>query len=84
MFLDSPRDLHYPVTITELLVRSSQHVDRDTRLFEYSYKSVVTREDEFGGEVQVEQTYPAHYKSNVEGVLRKWSVERGTVIAGPK
>ncbi|KAI9790044.1 MAG: Carboxy-terminal domain (CTD) phosphatase [Piccolia ochrophora] len=80
MRLQLPRSLHYPITVTKLLKRPSDNVDRLEPLFEYSYETTVTEGDGMGGEVVRQRTFPSRYESPVEGVLEKWRVQDGTVI----
>ena len=80
MRLRLPSSLHYPITVTELLKRPTDNVDKSAPLFAYYYKTTVTEGDPFGEEHQVERTYPTLYESPVEGILTAWKIEEGTVI----
>ena len=84
MLLRLPRHVHYPVTVTALLKQPNDHVDRFEPLFSYSYKAKVTEGDELGNEYQVEKTFPTKFESNVEGTLKRWKIQEGTVITGPE
>lgn len=84
MLLRLPHSLHYPITVTELLKQPNDNVERFAPLFSYFYKTTVTEGDELGNEYQVEKTFPTRFESNVEGVLRKWLIRQGTVIATAK
>ncbi|KAI9822129.1 MAG: Carboxy-terminal domain (CTD) phosphatase [Thelocarpon impressellum] len=81
MRLRLPSSLHYPITVTELLKRGRDHVDKGQPLFAYYYKTPVTEGNRFGEEHEVLRTYPSRYESPVEGVLKAWMIEPGTVIA---
>jgi RNA polymerase II subunit A-like phosphatase len=84
MQLQLPRSLHYPVTVTELLKRPNDAVDRQDPLFSYNYKTKVTEGDRYGEEKEVEKTFPADYESPVEGILKKWKIQVGTVITSSR
>ncbi|KAI9850995.1 MAG: Carboxy-terminal domain (CTD) phosphatase [Thelocarpon superellum] len=81
MRLQLPSSLHYPITVTELLKQPNDHVDRSEALFAYYYSTTVTEGNRFGEEHEVVKTFPSRYESPVEGVLRAWAIEEGTVIA---
>ncbi|KAI9654588.1 MAG: Carboxy-terminal domain (CTD) phosphatase [Alyxoria varia] len=83
MLLQSPTALHYPVTVTELLKRPQDYIDRSAPLFRYSFRSTVVEDDDFGEEVQVEKTFPAVFESEVEGTVLSWKIQKGSVINGP-
>ncbi|KAL8705530.1 MAG: hypothetical protein Q9201_001347 [Fulgogasparrea decipioides] len=83
MQLQLPRDLHYPITITELLKQPNDHVERFAPLFSYSYKTTVTEGNKYGDEIQVEKAFPTNFESSVEGLLKSWSIAPGTLIAQP-
>lgn len=84
MLLKSPRNLHYPITVTRLLKRSNDHVDRSAPLFSYFYKSTVTEGNRYGEESLVEKTFPTQFESETDGRIVKWFVEDGQVIRGPE
>lgn len=83
MLLQSPRDLHYPITITKLLKQPNDNVERFAPLFSYSYKTTVTEGNRFGDEFQVEKVFPTNFESSVNGVLKSWSIDAGAVISLP-
>ncbi|MCJ1441138.1 MAG: Carboxy-terminal domain (CTD) phosphatase [Stictis urceolatum] len=80
MRLTLPRGLHYPITVTELLKKASDHVDRFDPLFAYTYKSIVVEGNRQGEEFNVERTYPSRFESSVEGELKSWMLKEGSVI----
>lgn len=84
MLLKSPRNLHYPITVTKLLKRPNDNVDRAELLFSYFYKSVVTEGDRFGDEAQVEKTFPTHFESETDGKVVRWMIRDGQTIPGPE
>lgn len=84
MRLMLPSSLHYPITVTELLIHPTDQVKRDTPLFAYYYRSTVTEGNKFGEEHEVEKTYPSKYESPVEGVFKAWKVQEGTIIRSPQ
>ncbi|KAL8771768.1 MAG: hypothetical protein Q9209_002959 [Squamulea sp. 1 TL-2023] len=83
MQLQLPRDLHYPITVTELLKRPNDNVERFAPLFSYSYTTTVTEGNKFGDEFQVEKSFPTKFESSVDGVLKSWSIDPGTIISQP-
>ena len=81
MLLKLPSSLHYPITVTELLKRPNDNVERFAPLFSYSYKTTVTEGDGLGNDYQVSKTFPTRFESTVEGTLTRWKVEEGAVIS---
>ncbi|KAL8655594.1 MAG: hypothetical protein Q9226_002990 [Calogaya cf. arnoldii] len=83
MQLQLPHNLHYPITVTELLKQPNDTVERFAPLFSYSYTTTVTEGNKFGDEFQVEKAFPTKFESSVDGVLKRWSIAPGTVISQP-
>ncbi|KAL8655322.1 MAG: hypothetical protein Q9210_000953 [Variospora velana] len=83
MQLQSPRGLHYPITITELLKQPDDQVERFAPLFSYSYKTTVTEGNKYGDEFQVEKIFPTKFESSVDGTLKSWSIGVGNIISHP-
>ena len=83
MLLRLPRSLYYPITVTELLKRPSDNVERDEPLFAYIYKTVVTEGSRDGIDRKVEKTFPSRFESSTEGEFRSWKIKAGEVISGP-
>ncbi|KAL8673558.1 MAG: hypothetical protein Q9168_002047 [Polycauliona sp. 1 TL-2023] len=83
MQLHLPRDLHYPITVTELLKQPNDNVERFAPLFSYSYTTTVTEGNKFGDEFQVEKAFPTKFESSVDGVLKAWAIDPGTIISQP-
>ena len=81
MLLRSPTNLHYPITVTELLKQPNDNVKRFAPLFSYFYKSTVTEGDNLGNEFEVEKTFPTSFASSVDGALTSWKITRGSVIS---
>lgn len=84
MLLRSPRNLHYPITVTELLLRPNDVVEKAAPLFSYFYKSTVTEGNRYGEEFQVEKTFPTRFESETDGKVVRWKIEEGSVIPGPE
>lgn len=81
MLLRTPESLHYPITVTKLLRRPGDQVDRDAPLFNYTYESIVVEGSEEDKEGKpVKKTWPATFESYLEGTLTSWSIEEGKVI----
>ena len=83
MLLKSPRGLHYPITVTELLKNVGDNVGKSVPLFAYSYKTTVTEGDKLGNEHQVQKTFPARFESSVEGAIQQWLTQEGATISQP-
>lgn len=81
MLLRSPKDLHYPITVTELLKQPNDDVERFAPLFSYFYTSTVTEGNRYGEEFQVEKSFPTRFESETDGKLQEWKIHAGTVIA---
>jgi RNA polymerase II subunit A C-terminal domain phosphatase len=82
MIIRSPGNLHYPVTITGLLVKKDQELKRDTPLFNYTYESSRNTIDEFGEEHVEKVNYSAEFRAGIDGgTLLEWKVGKGDVIA---
>lgn len=81
MRLYAPDSLHYPITVTKLLRKLDDQVDRNAPLFDYVYKSYVLEgsEDDKEGK-QVLRPWPSTFESYGEGTLSKWYIEPGQVI----
>ncbi|EON65543.1 hypothetical protein W97_04781 [Coniosporium apollinis CBS 100218] len=83
MFIKSPRNLFYPITVTELLKQPGDAVERLAPLFSYTYTSVVTLSDRDGNPKKVEQRLPTHFASETDGEVVRWSIAAGDVIERP-
>lgn len=83
MLLPLSASLHYPITVTALLVAPGEAVDQGTPLFSYAYRTRVTEGDELGGRHEVERTFPTRFESPVSGTLLRWTVEKGDELAFP-
>ena len=80
MLLRLPQSLSYPITVTELLQKPNDNVERFAPLFSYSYQTTVTEGDGLGVDHQVRKTFPTRYQSDAEGVLQSWKIAKGDVI----
>jgi len=80
MHIRTPKSLHYPITVTELLKKPKDEVEKFQPLFAYVYKSTVTEGNEYGEEFTVEKKFPARFESETDGVLVAWKIAKGTVI----
>jgi RNA polymerase II subunit A-like phosphatase len=80
MLIRSPPSLHYPITVSALLRRAEDTIERFTSLFSYTYQSQVTETDKYGEETVVKKTFPAEYQSEAEGKLLRWTIKPGDVI----
>ena len=83
MRLKFPPSLHYPITLTELLVKPNDNVTQSEPLFSYFYKNTREVVDRDGNAEDVEENFPTRFASDVDGTLQKWMVQKGQVIAQP-
>ena len=84
MQLKLPPSLHYPITVTELRKQRNENIQKDEALLSYTFQTTVTEGDELGNEQEVVKTFPAEYKSALEGTLKLWNIKKGTIVAHPK
>ena len=84
MLIRSPQSLHYPITVTALLVTANQEIKRSTPLFSYTFESTRTITDEFGEEQQETINYPAEYRAENDGVALEWKIAKNDVIRQPE
>ncbi|RDI77527.1 hypothetical protein Vi05172_g12490 [Venturia inaequalis] len=81
MLIRSNPSLHYPITITKLLAKPDQSVDRFAPLFSYTYKTIVTEGNKYGDEpIRFQKDFPAEFQSELEGTLRVWKIKPGDVL----
>ena len=84
MRIRSPKDLHYPITVSELLKQPDDAVDRFAPLFAYTYQSTaVTESNKYGDEQIVKKLLPAEFQSETEGTLTAWAISVGDIIDRP-
>ncbi|KAF8436439.1 hypothetical protein BGX38DRAFT_1274476 [Terfezia claveryi] len=81
MLLQLPHGLHYPIHITAIKKKPDEKVKKFDTLVDYKYCSIVEEDDEFGGEPnKVEKWYPSSWSSPIEGILKRWMIEAGSVV----
>ena len=81
MLLQLPHGLHYPIRITAIKKNLDEKVKKFDTLVDYKYCSIVEEDDEFGGEPnKVEKWYPSSWSSPIEGVLKRWMIEAGSIV----
>lgn len=83
MLLRLPTGLYYPITVTELLKRPGEPVQRNEALFAYVYRTKVTEGDGLGNKREILRTFPTRFESSVDGELVEWKVKKGDEISGP-
>jgi RNA polymerase II subunit A C-terminal domain phosphatase len=83
MLLRLPPTLHYPITVTSLLKRPGDTVQRDEALFWYVYQTTVTEGDGLGNHINVQKTFPTKFESTVDGVIVDWKIKKGDVVESP-
>lgn len=81
MLLQLPHDLHYPIHITAILKQPEDKVAKYDKLVHYKYRTFVEEDDELTGEPKkVEKWFPSTWGSPIEGVLKKWMIQNGSII----
>lgn len=80
MLIRSTDKLHYPITVTKLLVKPGAKVKLSDVLFKYTFTSKVSEGNKYGDEVEVERTFPAEFKSETDGEVVSWQIKTGAVL----
>jgi RNA polymerase II subunit A C-terminal domain phosphatase len=80
MLLRLPRGLHYPITITKILIEAGSGVAKHEPLFLYTYETTVREGSRDGEDKFVKKSFPAKFESGLEGQLRFWKVWEGDVL----
>ena len=81
MLLQLPHELHYPIHITAVLKARDEKVGKYDALVSYKFRTFVEEDDELTDKPKrVEKWYPATWKSPVEGVLKRWMIEAGSIV----
>ncbi|KAK7206688.1 hypothetical protein BZA70DRAFT_245834 [Myxozyma melibiosi] len=75
-----PSNLHYPITIVQLICQSGSEVQKNAPLFSYRYKTKVTQTIDINEEVEVDAELLASFDSPMEGTLGDWLIKEGDVI----
>jgi RNA polymerase II subunit A C-terminal domain phosphatase len=77
MLLRSSSELHYPVTVTELLRKPNDTVEKAVRIFRYNYTTKVPQGPE---RTEVPKEYLASVESPIDGKVTKWFIKPGDII----
>ncbi|KAF2753607.1 hypothetical protein EJ05DRAFT_165705 [Pseudovirgaria hyperparasitica] len=80
MLLRSSPDLHYPITVTDLLKRPNDEVQKSVPILAYTYTSKVTEGNKYGDEAVVTKTFPARIEAPTNGSINAWKVKKGDII----
>ncbi|CAL5872477.1 uncharacterized protein PFLUO_LOCUS6741 [Penicillium psychrofluorescens] len=83
MLLRLPPSLHYPITVTSLLKKPGDAVERDEALFWYVYETTVSEGDGLGNRIEVERRFPTRFESTVDGEIVQWKIAKGDIIDDP-
>jgi RNA polymerase II subunit A-like phosphatase len=81
MLIHSPPTLHYPITITSIVIQHKHEVTRSAILFSYSYTTKKPIFDSVGEQTFVTRSSYADFRSEVDGTLLTWKVAKGDVIS---
>ncbi|KAF2005873.1 hypothetical protein P154DRAFT_518127 [Amniculicola lignicola CBS 123094] len=81
MKIRSPPGVQYPITVEELAKKRDDAVQRSDLLLTYSYEATVTEIDKYGETSEVKKRWSVRFNSSADGVIAKWFVQKGAVIA---
>ncbi|KAF3911654.1 hypothetical protein AA313_de0202315 [Arthrobotrys entomopaga] len=83
MLLTFPPSTRFPVTITQIHFAQHAEVKKLQAIFTYSYKSLITEDNEDGEEVQQVTDIISKFETPVGGKIVKWMVGKGSVVTSP-
>ncbi|KAF3942124.1 hypothetical protein ABW19_dt0205962 [Dactylella cylindrospora] len=83
MLLQFPPSTRFPVTITQIHFLQNAEVEKLQAIFTYSYKSLVTEDNDDGEEVQRVTDILSKYETPIGGRIVKWMVGKGSVVNSP-
>ncbi|KAG0647131.1 CTD phosphatase fcp1 [Hyphodiscus hymeniophilus] len=72
--------LSYPITISKLLKRPGEDINKQDAILEYSFKWMKMVGDPFGEEFEMEQTTYSTWDSPADGKISSWKIREGQVI----
>ncbi|KAF2640233.1 hypothetical protein P280DRAFT_490575 [Massarina eburnea CBS 473.64] len=81
MKITSPPNWHYPVTIGDFAKKTDDEVKRSDPLFTYLYETTVQEGDKWGETKDVKRKFPARFEASLDGIIRKWYIRTGAVVA---
>jgi hypothetical protein len=83
MLIRATDTLHYPITVTKLLVQPDDAVEKYQTLFNYRWTGRVVEGNRYGDVEEVEKEFPAEFKSETSGTLVSWHIKEGDVLRRP-
>ncbi|EWC48229.1 hypothetical protein DRE_02333 [Drechslerella stenobrocha 248] len=83
MLLQFPPSTRFPVTITQIHFALNAEVKKLQPIFTYSYKSLITEDNEDGEEIQRLTDIISKFETPVGGKIVKWMVGKGSVVSSP-
>ncbi|KAK6544181.1 RNA polymerase II [Orbilia ellipsospora] len=83
MLLTFPPSTRFPVTITQIHFAQHAEVKKLQAIFTYSYKSLITEDNEDGEEVQRVTDIISKFETPVGGKIVKWMVGKGSTVTSP-
>ena len=83
MLILSPSNLHYPVTVTKLLVQPEDNVERNDKIFAYEYAWQMLQQDDNGDDFKVVKILESDFECEVKGKITAWKTAAGDEIKGP-
>ncbi|KAK6516679.1 RNA polymerase II [Arthrobotrys conoides] len=83
MLLTFAPSTRFPVTITQIHFTQNSDVKKLQPILTYSYKTLITEDNEDGEEVQKVMDIISKYETPIEGKILKWMVGKGSVVNSP-
>ncbi|KAF3907066.1 hypothetical protein ABW21_db0200638 [Orbilia brochopaga] len=83
MLLQLPPSTRFPVTITQIHFSQNAEVKKLQAIFTFSYKSLITEDNEDGEEIQRLTDIISKFETPVGGKIIRWMVGKGSVISSP-
>ncbi|KAK6536396.1 RNA polymerase II [Arthrobotrys megalospora] len=83
MLLTFAPSTRFPVTITQIHFTQNADVKKLQPILTYSYKTLITEDNEDGEEIQKVMDIISKYETPIEGKIKKWMVGKGSVVNSP-
>ncbi|KAK6349969.1 RNA polymerase II [Orbilia brochopaga] len=83
MLLQLPPSTRFPVTITQIHFAQNAEVKKLQAIFTFSYKSLITEDNEDGEEVRRLTDIISKFETPVGGKILRWMVGKGSVVSSP-
>ncbi|KAJ6261809.1 hypothetical protein Dda_2608 [Drechslerella dactyloides] len=83
MLLQLPPSTRFPVTITQIHFSQNAEVKKLQAIFTFSYKSLITEDNDDGEEIQRLTDIISKFETPVGGKIIRWMVGKGSVVSSP-